>query len=166
MSYEIVRNKKRITGTVTLSKDKDPSDLIREMSIDAQPSYYLYGGFLFEPLSYNYLKTSYLSLDQSLKQSNKFEGYDELIVIVRVLSDDVNIGYSQIVDKIILKVNGEKYKGFTDFVAKIKNSDSEFIVFEDIDGQEIVLDNKDIKKRNKEILENYNITKEMSEDVR
>ena len=166
LSYEIVRNKKRITGTVTLSKDKDPSDLIREMSIDAQPSYYLYGGFLFEPLSYNYLKTSYLSLDQSLKQSNKFDGYDELIVIVRVLSDDVNIGYSQIVDKIILKVNGEKYKGFTDFVAKIKNSDSEFIVFEDIDGQEIVLDNKDIKKRNKEILENYNITKEMSEDVR
>ena len=83
MSYEIVRNKKRITGTVTLSKDKDPSDLIREMSIDAQPSYYLYGGFLFEPLSYNYLKTSYLSLDQSLKQSNKFEGYDELKVIIQ-----------------------------------------------------------------------------------
>ena len=51
-------------------------------------------------------------------------------------------------------------------MAKIKNSDSEFIVFEDIDDQEIVLDNKDIKKRNKEILENYNITKEMSEDVR
>ena len=166
LSYEIVRDKKRISGTVTLSKDKDPSDLIREMPIDAQPSYYLYGGLLFEPLSYNYLKTSYLSLDQSLKQSTKFEGYNELVVIVRVLSDDVNIGYSQIVDKIILKVNGQKYANFKDFVEKIANSDSEFIVFEDIDGQEIVLDRNEVKLRNKDILENYNISQEMSEDVR
>ena len=136
------------------------------MPIDAQPSYYLYGGLLFEPLSYNYLKTSYLSLDQSLKQSTKFEGYDELVVIVRILSDDVNIGYSQIVDRIILKVYGEKYVGFKDFVEKIKNSDSEFVVFEDIDGQEIVLDVNEVKLRNKDILENYNVSQEMSEDVR
>lgn len=83
-----------------------------------------------------------------------------------VLSDDVNIGYSQIVDKIILKVNGQKYVNFKDFVEKIANSDSEFIVFEDIDGQEIVLDRNEVKLRNKDILENYNISQEMSEDVR
>ena len=92
--------------------------------------------------------------------------YNELVVIVRVLSDDVNIGYSQIVDKIILKVNGQKYANFKDFVEKIANSDSEFIVFEDIDGQEIVLDRNEVKLRNKDILENYNISQEMSEDVR
>ena len=83
-----------------------------------------------------------------------------------MLSDDVNIGYSQIVDRIILKVNGEKYVGFKDFVEKIKNSDSEFVVFEDIDGQEIVLDVNEVKLRNKDILENYNVSQEMSEDVR
>ena len=53
-----------------------------------------------------------------------------------------------------------------DFVEKIANSDSEFIVFEDIDGQEIVLDRNEVKLRNKDILENYNISQEMSEDVR
>ena len=59
-----------------------------------------------------------------------------------------------------------KYANFKDFVEKIANSDSEFIVFEDIDGQEIVLDRNEVKLRNKDILENYNISQEMSEDVR
>ncbi len=166
LTYEFIRNGKTITGSVTLDRNKIPKNLIKEVSLEESPSYYVYGGVLFEPLTYNYLKTSYLALNQSLSKNEKLQDYDELVIIVRVLSDDVNIGYSNITDRIILKVNGEKYSNFKDFVNKIRNTKSEFIVLEDIEGDFVVLDTDEVKKNNDIITSNYNIPSDMSEDVK
>ena len=37
--------------------------------------------------------------------------------------------------------------------------------FEDIDGNEIVLDTRQVEKRNPEIFQNYSIDREMSADI-
>ena len=69
-------------------------------------------------------------------------------------------------NKIITKINGEKYKDFNDFVKKVKNTNSEFVIFEDEEGNEIVLDVAEVKAQKEALMENYNISHEMSSDVK
>ena len=95
-----------------------------------------------------------------------FKDYNGLVILVRVLPFDVNLGYSELENKIITKVNGQKYKDFNDFVQKVKNTNSEFIVFEDEDSNEIVLDVAKVKAQKAELMDNYNISHEMSSDIR
>ena len=82
-----------------------------------------------------------------------------------MLSDDVNIGYNNYYDAIITRVNEKNYRDFRDFVKIVKSSESQYIKFEDMDGNEIVLDREQVKKRNPEIFQNYSIDKEMSADI-
>ena len=60
----------------------------------------------------------------------------------------------------------EKYKDFKDFAQKVKNVKTEFIVFENDKGHEIVLDVKEVEEQKEELLGNYNITSEMSDDIK
>lgn len=69
-------------------------------------------------------------------------------------------------NKIIVKVNGEPYKDFKDFVQKVRNTKSEFIVFETDKEDKIVLDVNEVESQKEELMANYNITSEMSDNVR
>ena len=63
-------------------------------------------------------------------------------------------------------MNGEKYKDFKDFAQKVKNVKSEFIIFENDKGDEIVLDVKEVAAQRDQLMQNYNISSDMSDDVR
>ena len=95
-----------------------------------------------------------------------YKDYKQLVVLVRVLPFDVNLGYSDAVNEIIVKVNGEKYKDFKDFAQKVKNVKSEFIIFENDKGDEIVLDVKEVAAQRDQLMQNYNISSDMSDDIR
>ena len=60
----------------------------------------------------------------------------------------------------------EKYKDFKDFAQKVKNVKSGFIVFENDKGDEIVLDVKEVEEQKEELMQNYNISSDMSDDIR
>ena len=51
-------------------------------------------------------------------------------------------------------------------VKKVKNTNSEFVIFEDEEGNEIVLDVAEVKVQKEALMENYNISHEMSSDVK
>ena len=85
---------------------------------------------------------------------------------MRVLPFDVNLGYTDIENVVIIKVNGQKYKDFKDFVKKVESVKSEFIIFETDKGEEIVLDVKQVQAEKAELMRNYNITSDMSDDVK
>ena len=164
--YEIIRDKRKIAGEVKLTKDKVPLSLVKNTSLEEPPIYFVYGGLIFEPLTDDYINNgSSIQFPTDLETRKELEGKEELAVLVRVLSDDANIGYTNYYDEIIIKVNGKSYVNFKDFVQLVKNSQSEFIKFEDIDGNEIVLDRKLVEERNPVIFENYSIDREMSQDL-
>ena len=164
--YEIIRDKRKIAGEVKLTKDKVPLSLVKNTSLEEPPIYFVYGGLIFEPLTDDYINNgSSIQFPTDLETRKELEGKEELAVLVRVLSDDANIGYTNYYDEIIIKVNGKNYVNFKDFVQLVKNSQSEFIKFEDIDGNEIVLDRKLVEERNPVIFENYSIDREMSQDL-
>lgn len=171
LSYEIIRDKKVQKGQVTLKKTDIKYSVVKSTKLQDAPSYYVYGGLIFEPLTTNYITALSQArpantLAAIYDREELFKDYNGLVILVRVLPFDVNLGYSDLENKIITKVNGQKYKDFNDFVQKVKNTNSEFIVFEDEDSNEIVLDVAKVKAQKSELMENYNISHEMSSDIR
>ena len=165
LRYEIMRDRKKISGEIKLTKDKIPFDLIKNSSFEEPPTYFIYGGLIFEPLTDIYINNSPIKLPEDVDSIQGLQNKKELVVLVRVLSDDVNIGYNNYYDAIITRVNGESYTDFRDFVRIVKASDEQFMKFEDMDGNEVVLDTRQVEERNPEIFQNYSIDREMSADI-
>ena len=171
LSYEIIRDKKIEKGQITLKKTDIKYSVVKSAKLQEAPSYYIYGGLVFEPLTTNYITSVSQehptdTLPAIYDREELFENYDGLVILVRVLPFDVNLGYSDLENRIITKVNGEKYKDFNDFVKKVRNTNSEFIIFEDEEKNEIVLDVAEVKAQREALMENYNISREMSNDIK
>ena len=166
LNYEIIRDKKTKTGQVKLEKKDIKYTVVTEVTIETPPSYMVYGGLLFEPLTSNYMSGTIEKLGSVYDREELYKDYKELVVLVRVLPFDVNLGYTDAENEIIIKVNGEKYKDFKDFAQKVKNVKSGFIVFENDNGDEIVLDVKEVEEQREELMQNYNISSDMSDDIK
>ena len=166
LSYEIIRDKKTKTGQVKLEKKDIKYTVVTEVTIETPPSYMVYGGLLFEPLTSNYMAGVIEKLGSVYDREELYKDYKELVVLVRVLPFDVNLGYTDAEHEIIVKVNGEKYKDFKDFAQKVKNVKSGFIVFENDSGDEIVLDVKEVEEQREALMQNYNISSDMSDDIK
>lgn len=166
LSYEIIRDKKTKTGQVKLEKKDIKYTVVTEVTIETPPSYMVYGGLLFEPLTSNYMAGTIEKLGSVYDREELYKDYKELVVLVRVLPFDVNLGYTDAENEIIVKVNGEKYKDFKEFAQKVKNVKSGFIVFENDNGDEIVLDVKEVEEQREKLMQNYNISSDMSDDIK
>ena len=166
LSYEIIRDKKIKTGQVKLNKKDIEYTVVTDVTIETPPSYMVYGGLLFEPLTSNYMAGVVEKLGSVYDKEELYKDYKQLVVLVRVLPFDVNLGYTDAVNQIIVKVNGEKYKDFKDFAQKVKNVKSGFIIFENDNGDEIVLDVKEVEEQREELMQNYNISSDMSDDIK
>ena len=166
LSYEIIRDKKTKTGQVKLEKKDIKYTVVTEVTIETPPSYMVYGGLLFEPLTSNYMAGVVEKLGSVYDKEELYKDYKQLVVLVRVLPFDVNLGYTDAEYEIIVKVNGEKYKDFKDFAQKVKNVKSGFIVFENDNGDEIVLDVKEVEEQREALMQNYNISSDMSDDIK
>jgi len=166
LSYEIIRDKKTKTGQVKLEKKDIKYTVVTEVTIETLPSYMVYGGLLFEPLTSNYMAGTIEKLGSVYDREELYKDYKELVVLVRVLPFDVNLGYTDAENKIIVKINGEKYKDFKDFAQKVKNVKTGFIVFENDNGDEIVLDVKEVEEQREALMQNYNISSDMSDDIK
>ena len=150
ITYEIVRDKKKQTGQVKLNSKNIKYSIVKDVTLETAPSYLVYGGLLFEPLTNNYMTVTQGVLASVYEKEDKFKDYSELAVLVRVLPFDVNLGYTD----------------FKDFVKKVESVKSEFIIFETDKGEEIVLDVKQVQAEKAELMRNYNITSDMSDDVK
>ena len=169
LSYEIVRNKKKMTGSVKLNSKNIRYSVVTEVKIETPPSYFVYGGLVFEPLTNNYLtllKESKGEVPPVYEKEDTYKDYDQLAILTSVLPFDVNLGYSELENVIILKINGEKYKNFKDFVQKLRKVNSEFVILETENGDEIVLDRAKVEAQKEDLMRNYNVISEMSDDVR
>jgi len=144
--------------------------LVYEEQYNKAPTYYIVGGLVFEPLTYNYL--AQWSTDEI--PSNLFNYYNngepskerrEVVVLTQILEDEVNKGYSDLEDSVIVSVNGEKISTVKDLVNAIEKNMDMYHVLIDEYGHEIILSVKDVNERNKAILDIYKINKDRSKDI-
>ena len=66
----------------------------------------------------------------------------------------------------IEKINGETYDSFSTFYHKMKSFKGQYIVLEDKDGVELVIDTEKARENQSSILKKYNIEFDKSIDLR
>lgn len=141
---------------------------------DVRPTYYIYGGLVFSPLTVNYLKTWggtwFANAPKNLVSSFQFDQLtkvgEKIVVLTRVLPDEVNKGYHNSGDYRIVKVNGQPINNLKDLVRIVEEGNEPFVSFTDRWGASVVLDRKAVEARNGEILEKYRIKSDRSDNLK
>jgi S1-C subfamily serine protease len=172
---EILRGGKKISLDLNLSRSLKKDQLVPMEEYETLPSYYIYSGFVFCPLSKNLLdiwgsqwyQSAPKELIYPLLNSNIPEKEDQqVVVLLKALAANVNQGYQNVNSWVVDKVNGEKIWNLKELIEKVENSLDPYIVFEDKWGQQIVVDREKAENTHQEILQIYRIPFDRSEDLR
>ncbi len=144
---------------IKLTKRRDDLQLVKSYRFHPFASYFIYGGYVFVPASREYrIPSKYYERYPSKEQQ-------ELVLLYRVLPSELTKGYERVNMIIIDKINGRHYKDFKDFVSIVDKAQSDFVVFEDEYNYKIVLDRKQIRRYQMQILKRYNIKSDRSDDL-
>ncbi|KYJ86707.1 S1C family serine protease [Sulfurovum riftiae] len=168
VKLDIVREGEKMQVDANLTHTADDILLVKTTRYDIMPTYYIYGGYVFSPLTRNLL----LSTNRNRLALSYFatqwptEKKKEVVVLLKVLASDISRGNNNIGMWPIEKINGETFDSFKTFFEKLTAAKGKYVVLEDKDGVRLVIDREETEKKQKEILQKYNIEYDKSEDLR
>jgi len=173
IGMEILRNGKKKNITIQLDTPIQDIQLVRIQN-DILPSYYIYGGLVFSTLTINYLKDwgnqwyrkAPSELISVAKSNTKTKKDEEVVLLIRVLASNVNLGYHENENLIIKKVNNREISNLEELVSIVENSNDDFITFEDANGKELVIDRSKAGTTNPALLKTYRINSDRSDNLR
>jgi len=161
ITFDILRNGEAKTVKVKLARDYNPYRLVPYEFFDKEPVYFIWGGFVFMPLTTNYMLETKWTPEEAYQWST--EDKQEVVVLSQVLADSINKGYHNISDIIVDKINGKHFANIKEFYHILKTSTDDYITFEDKFGYQVVMDRKAAEARNDYILKRYNIRRGISQ---
>jgi len=162
------RNGKVVTLNVTLDHRRPEEYLVPPYVIDRQPKYLIVGGLIFQELSVSYLReygkdwSSRAPIDLVYYQQNQDylngDQREKIIIISRVIPTPFTIGYENLSDLVVLRVNGQTIGKLSDVAAALK---SPLYGFHKIEVEQppgiLYLDPQEIPLIHKVIQERYRI---------
>ena len=168
IELDIIRDRKPLKVKGKLIHTADDILLVKTNEYDKMPRYFIYGGYVFSPLSRNLLRRSnqnklvlqYFATQWPTKEKK------EVVVLLKVLASELNRGNYSFAFWPIEKINGETFDNFDTFHKKIEDFKGDFIILEDKEGARVVIDRKEALSKQKEILKKYNIEFDRSEGLR
>lgn len=154
---------------VTLLLDKPGKDylLVKPTTYDKQPTYVIYGGFVFMPLNHNILK----ALDpvpvelSALSQEPPSKDRSEVVLMTKVLPADINKDYHHASNVVIAKVNGKPIKNFREFYEAMESSNENFTTLQADDGFQIIIEREEAKRKQPDLLLRYGVSADRSKDL-
>jgi S1-C subfamily serine protease len=152
---------------MTLDKTSEAFQLITGKHYDRQPTYFIYGGIIFSPLTKNIL-SEFREIPESLiAETEKWPTRDrkEVVVALEVLPADVNRGYHKINKLVITKVNGRAFRDFKDFFELVTSTADPYLAFGSSRGFSIIIDRLEAEESHQHILETYGIRADRSADL-
>lgn len=164
------RRGQQVTCVVELRR---PVRLVAEDRFDVRPSYYVYGGLLFVPLTRDYLRTWGDSWWQNAPHDllSLYENdvptaqRTEVVVLQKVLADRVNQGYHDFENLVVERVNGERVRSLRHLVALIAGSQGSFVKLTTSCGHRVVLDRKLVADRHEAVLRKFGVPLDRSADL-
>lgn len=139
---------------------------------DQEPSYFVYGGLVFQALTRNFLKTWDKWWNKAPKEflhqyysGVRTEERTEIVILSQILADEINVGYSHLYNESIAAVNGTMPRDLADFVSRVEGSNGVVELRTTTNGV-ILLDPSDVRAANPRILERYHIGHDRSRDLR
>ncbi|XP_049343456.1 protease Do-like 2, chloroplastic isoform X1 [Solanum verrucosum] len=134
-----------------------------------QPSYLIVAGLVFTPLSEPLIEEEEDSIGLKLLTKAryslaKFEG-EQIVVLSQVLANEVNIGYEDMSNEQVLKLNGTRIKNIHHLAHLVDSSKGKYLVFEFEDNILVVLEREEAMSASASILKDYGIPAERSSDL-
>ena len=136
---------------------------------DKQPDYYVFGGFVFTPVSFSYLALQPLfKFDQLYAEK---ESPDDIpVALVDVMADEATEGYLSYGGSLVRKLNGVEVRNIHQLIEMLESSQDEFLKFE-VDNGNTFLDSIIINREQQQnatvrILEKYAIPADRSAALR
>ena len=134
VNLDVIRQKKKLRLTATLCEPKYLVPKLFEQTTSVLPSYAIAGGCVFVPLSHAWIQES-----RNRYQNVRVDGYhrylqeranrgQQLIVLSHVLSDDVNLGYHEMSNMLLISVNGQRLTNMQHLVDILVKSKTESIL--------------------------------------
>jgi S1-C subfamily serine protease len=172
---DILREGEPMTLNIEVNRSTREDALVATEQYDVVPSYYIYGGVVFCPLTKDFLKAwgsnwynqAPKNLVAWLSGHAPERDGEEIIILLKVLAADVNQGYHNYLNWVIEKVNGEEVLNLSDLVEKVQaSSEKPYVVFESENGQQIIIDRAKADATHEEILARYRIPADRSDDLK
>jgi S1-C subfamily serine protease len=152
---------------------KPPRYLVAENRYDVKPTYYLFGGLLFVPLSRDFLRTWGEDWWESAPKdlisiyANEIPTAErsEVVILQKVLADKANVGFHDWGSRIITHVQEKRVKSLKHLVKMIEKCQGRFIKLDTGDGDTIVLDRELALKRGSTIHKRFGVPSDRSPDL-
>ncbi len=170
VSLEVLREGRRLSLKLRLSLPMNSTRLVPFEQYDEPPTYYINGGLVFVPLTQNYLQTWgrqwYFSAPAKLMNYylNGFrtEEKKEVVLLSKVLADEINLGYHNLENLVIVKVNGRDIHDMKSLVKAFRENKKKYNVIVDDMNRKIIINRKKAEKLGGQILARYRITRDSS----
>lgn len=167
VTMTVVRNGKRQQLQVELFRRPVEDYAIEPYTIGKHPRYYILGGLVFQELTRQYLRewgANWLKdAPQRLVyydrfQSDLFPQKRKIVFLTQILPTEDTIGYEQLSNLVVAKLNGRQILSLDDFAEAAKNPISGYhkIEFEE-DPHEIYLDAKQVEEDSVLLQKTYSI---------
>eukprot|EP00741_Cyanophora_paradoxa_P007220 tig00001094_g6985.t2 len=154
-------------------------DLVRQLVpvhlYDQLPSYYIFAGLVFVPLSQPYLRNEYgkdwetkapvklcnIALDGMLSEVE-----EQVVLLSQVLAANVNIGYQLAFANVqVVEFNGKKIRNLRELASMCEGCEAEYATFRLENDKVIVLEAAAARASTPEILKQHAIPADRSPDV-
>lgn len=163
ITFDILRDGKASKVTVKLENGYEEYRLVPYEQYDKPPTYFIYGGLVFMPMTTNYLLEANWSPEQAYQPST--EEQREVVVLTQVLADSVNRGYHNLTDIIVSNVNGQSFATMQEFYHLVLNSKEPYLTLTDNIDYQIIINHEQALARTPEILKRYGIASAQSPDL-
>ena len=168
----ILRDVKVMEVTIPLRTTLGSVRLVPYTQYDTVPTYYIVGGLVFQPLTRNYLEIWHSMEDVPVHLADYYyhgkqsEDRMQVIVLTKILGDELTVGYDDFKDHVITQVNGKGVSTMEDLVEAIEGNEGAYHVIMDEWGNQIVLERSKIAAAQRVMMERYKIEADRSADLR
>jgi S1-C subfamily serine protease len=175
MQLEVLRRGRRKMLRINLDRAVGSLDLVDRERYDVRPTYFIYGGLIFVPLTQNYLMSWgedwFNSAPKNLVALYRYsqasvEG-EQAVILSKVLPSEVNSGYHEFRDLRILSVNGQRIQNLHQLIQAVEQKTRKpNIQFQTELGLKIVLDRERVRSEQTDILQTYSVPADRSDNLR
>ncbi len=170
IDLSVWRDHRRVNLNVELLP---PKHLVAEDRYDVKPTYFMFGGLLFVPLTRDYLKTwgqhwwahAPHPLMAKYETGIRTPAQHEVVVLQKVLADPVNHGYHEMESVEIVRVQGKAIRSLRDLIQYVETTTDDFVSFETADGATIVLNREQAIQRMPHIMRRFGVPRDRSADL-
>ena len=168
VTLKVLRKKRVIELKIPLKHPNSDLWLVKNYQYDKDPTYFIYGGYIFSPLVENLISNDkrkncrFINLLQKFATKKK----RDQVVLLGVLPDRSNRGNQNLYNYLPIKLNGKDIHNFKEFYKRMMDVKSGFITLVDSDNHKLIIKVQSALNSQKRILATYNIQYDKSADLR